>query len=563
MDTRALHGTPAAPGIAIGTVAHYGRRIERADATRIEPDHVDQEVAAFNAAVETVRADVRRDRDVVSDRASPDEAAIFDAHLLMLDDPALVGEIARHIRDDLLPASAATQAVASELVEAFNALDDEYLRARAADIRDVAGRILLALNSDSAPVSEYGDHTIIVADELFPSDTSRLDLDRVVGFVTERGSRTAHIAILARALDIALVVGVPEALENLENGETIIVDGDAGVVTVAPTSDEIVNAKQIEADQLAQRLRRTETSTVPAVTIDGTKITLLANIGTVAEAHAARENGSEGVGLFRTEFLYGGRDTPPDEDEQVAQYRAVAEIFAPDPVVIRTLDAGGDKPVPGVTVPGLEDEMNPFLGLRGLRLSLAMPDVFMTQLRAILRASVFGNVWVMFPMVTDLAELRQARSFLNRAAQQLKEQAIEHLGDVPVGMMVEVPGAAIIADLFAPEVNFFSIGTNDLTQYTLAADRTNASITERYDALHPAVLRLIRGVVSAGNAHGRHVAVCGELAGDPGAIPTLVGLGVRELSMTGTSIPGAKDTIRTMSVDAAATEASRREASTD
>jgi phosphotransferase system enzyme I (PtsI) len=563
MDVRVLHGTPAAPGIAIGTVVHYGRRTGTAESTRIEPERVDREVAALEQAVEAVRADLRRDMDIVGKRAGPDEAAIFDAHLLMLDDPALVGEIARRIQDDQMAASAATHAVADELVAVFDTLDDDYLRARASDVRDVSGRILLALNSDATPALEISDDTIIVADELFPSDTSRLNLDHVVGFVTERGSRTAHIAILARALDIALIVGVQDALSAIENGALAIVDGDTGDLSLSPTREQIANARQTESEQRAQRARRSELVAVPAVTVDGTSVSLLANIGTVAEARAARENGSEGIGLFRTEFMYGGRDALPDEDEQVTVYRTVAELFAPLPVVIRTLDAGGDKPVPGITVPGLDDEMNPFLGLRGLRLSLATPDVFVTQLRAILRAATVGNVWVMFPMVTALEELRQARALLDRAARALQEQGVDYSDDIRVGMMVEVPAAAIIADHFAPEVDFFSIGTNDLTQYTLAADRTNASVAERYDALHPAVLRLIRGVVSAGTAHGRHVAVCGELAGDTTAIPTLIGLGVRELSMTATSIPDVKATIRAMTLGDAETDAARRESSTN
>lgn len=556
MAERRLRGTPAAPGVAVGHIVRYVPARATVTATTLKPEEVDAEIARLHDAVARVRERIDAARTRAAVTAGAQEAAIFDAHLLMLEDPAFTGEIERRIREERQPPSRAVEETAAALREQFAQMDDEYLRARAADIQDIATQLLRALAGDEpARPPEFPENTIIVAEELLPSDTALFDPDRVVALVTERGSRTAHVAILARALEMPAIVGVAGLLAQAQEGEGAIVDGDWGELILSPDTDTLpgYQARLDVARQERARLRSLHA--LPADTLDRVRITLLANIGTPREAEIALTHGAEGVGLFRTEFLFLDRPEPPSEEEQYQAYHHVVEVMAHRPVVIRTLDVGGDKPVPGVQ---LEPEANPFLGTRGLRLSLRYPDLFRTQLRAILRAAAHGNVHMMFPMVATVQDIFEARQIVEEVKDELNAEGIPYADDLPIGIMVETPAAAVAADVLIREVDFFSIGTNDLVQYTLAVDRTNADLARRYDPLDVSVVRMIAQAASAATGIGKSVAVCGEMAGDPEAIPLLLGLGIRELSMTATSIPRAKEIVRSLRIADAEQEAQRR-----
>lgn len=556
MAERRLRGTPAAPGVAVGHIVRYVPTRAAVTAATLKPEEVDAEIARLHAAVAQVRERINAARTRASVTAGAQEAAIFDAHLLMLEDPAFTGEIERRIREERQPAARAVEETAAALREQFAQMEDEYLRARAADVQDVATQLLRALvGGEPARPPEFPENTIIVAEELLPSDTALFDPDRVVALVTERGSRTAHVAILARALEMPAIVGVAGVLDQAQEGEGAIVDGDWGELILSPDTDTLTDYQARLDVARQERARLRALNALPADTLDRVRITLLANIGTPREAEIALTHGAEGVGLFRTEFLFLDRPEPPSEEEQYQAYRHVAEVMAHRPVVIRTLDVGGDKPVPGVH---LEPEANPFLGTRGLRLSLRYPDLFRTQLRAILRASAHGNVHMMFPMVATVQDIFEARQIVEEVKDELNAEGIPYTADLPIGIMVETPAAAVAADVLIREVDFFSIGTNDLVQYTLAVDRTNAALARRYDPLDVSVVRMIAQAASAAIGLGKSVAVCGEMAGDPEAIPTLLGLGIRELSMTATSIPRAKEIIRSLRIADAEQEAQRR-----
>jgi phosphotransferase system enzyme I (PtsI) len=543
MAERTLHGLGAAPGVAIGRVVRYTSTGATRDREPIVPDAVDAEIARLRAAAERARARIAAAREAAAMRAGEAEAAIFDAHLLMLDDPALIGESERRIREEHLPAAVAVEETAAGLRHLFGQIEDAYLRERAADVTDVATQVVRALQGDT--LSYVGESlppdAVIVAEELFASDAALLSAEHVAALVTARGGRTAHVAILARALGLPVVVGVVDILSLTRDGEVVAVDGERGEVVLSPGSRTLAALEERIAAERLERERRAELRDLPAVTEDGARVALFANIGAPGEIEAALSQGAEGIGLFRTEFLFLERSDLPGEAEQFLAYQEVAREMGGRPVVVRTLDVGGDKPVPGIPV---ATEMNPFLGVRGLRLTLRHPEIFRTQLRAILRAATAGDIWVMFPMVTTVEDVRAARATLASVLDELRVQGIEHRADIPVGIMIEVPAAAMVADRLIKEVDFFSLGTNDLAQYALAVDRTNESLTAAYPPFDVAVLRLIERAVAAATAAGKPVAVCGELAGDPEAIPLLVGLGLRELSMTATSIPRAKEIIR-------------------
>jgi len=558
MSAATLSGTPAADGVAIGTIAIYRRRQPRAERPPLGADDVAPELTRFRAAVEQTRQRIAAARETTAQRAGQQEAAIFDAHAMFLDDPAFVGEIERAIRETPDHAESAVERVTTSIEETFAALDDEYLRARAADVRDVAIQLLQALAGPEAiaPV-ELPPAAIVVADELFPSDTTLMDLSRLAGIATARGSTTAHVAILARALGIPTVVGVAELLQHATDGQAAILDGDAGRLLLSPDDAERAAARTRIAAARAAEERLAADRDLPAVTLDGERVELQANIGTPAEAEAALARGAEGVGLFRTEFLFVDQPALPDEDAQYQAYRRAAEVMGQRPVIIRTLDAGGDKPLPGITDTGAE-ELNPFLGVRGLRISLANPELFRTQLRALLRAATAGNIWIMFPMVATIGDVREARRFVEEVARDLAARGIDHRADVPLGIMIEVPSAAIAIDVLIDEVDFVSIGTNDLVQYTLAVDRTNPALAAQYPAFDVAVLRLIRDVLTTARAAGKHAGICGEMAGDPAAIPLLVGLGARELSMGSARLAAAKQLIRSLESTTARRDAEAR-----
>jgi phosphoenolpyruvate-protein phosphotransferase len=482
-----------------------------------------------------------------------DEAGIFEAQALMLEDPELVGRAERLVRDAQCPAERAIEQAGAEVAAQLESLPDEYLRARAADVRDVAARVRAVLEGAAHPLADIALPSVIVADELLPSDTAVLDRRKILGFVTETGSQTAHAAILARALGIPAVVGVPGATSQVTDGETVIVDGAEGVVVVAPDTAARAAWEDRRREASERRAARAALRDLPAQTTDGHRIEVAANVGSLDDVTEALRQGAEGVGLFRTEFLFMQRDAAPGEDEQFDVYRAAAEVMAPRPVIVRTLDVGGDKPLPWLDI-GRED--NPFLGVRGLRLCLKYADVFLTQLRALLRAAAHGQVWIMLPMVADAGEVRAARTLIREAQAQLAARGTTY-GSARLGIMIEVPSAAVLADTLFGEVEFFSVGTNDLVQYALAVDRTNPRVAPIADALHPAVLRLIAAVTRAPGRGERWVGVCGELAGDALAAPLLVGLGVSELSMTPSSVPEVKAAVRSIALSEARTLADR------
>jgi phosphocarrier protein FPr len=548
----AITGLPASPGIAVGPARHLRpREIVIPDTAVTDPD---AEVAALHRALAETRADIARSRDAVSARGAGYEAAIFDAHLLFLDDPALVEPAERAIRDDGRTAARAWSDASSRLRAEWESVDDDYLRERAGDVDSVAHQVVAHLLGGAGPDVTIDDEGVLIARELTPADTAALDTRLVRGVATAAGGPTGHSAILARALGIPAVVGLGEAVLAIAESTELILDGEAGTLAVAPPPEAVAEATHRAAERREQLARSRERAAAPAVTRDGVTIEVAANLGSPADAAEAVAAGADGVGLFRTEFAFLDSPSPPTQAEQEAAYRALGEGLGGRPVTVRTLDAGSDKPLPFLDQPA---EANPALGVRGVRLGLARPDILATQLRALLRVAVDVPLRIMFPMVATLEELRAARRAVDEAAAGLPDPNPEWL---EVGIMVEVPAAAINAAALAREADFFSIGTNDLAQYTLAADRTNASVAGLADALHPAVLDLIGRTARAGAAHGRWVGVCGEVAGNPAATPILLGLGVRELSMVPAAIPAVKDAVR--AVDLASAEALAAEALT-
>ncbi len=538
-----LRGIPASPGIAVGP-AHIYRPLppEIPDMPALDP-------AVEWAHLEAALAQARQEIDALRARAAAEvdayTAALFDAHRLILDDPALLEAARRHIDEAGLNAAAAWHRAVEAVVAAYERLEDPYLRQRAADVRDVGLRVLRHLAGTAALGPRLERPAILVAEDLLPSETMHLDREKTLGICTALGGATSHAAILARALGIPAVVGVGVAILNVPEGEELALNGETGEVWVHPTPEQ---KARLQARREAWQRGRQQAAAVaeaPAVTQDGRRVQVLANIVGVADAQAAVTYGAEGVGLFRTEFLFVNRAQPPDEDEQVAVYREVLEVLGDRPCVIRTLDIGGDKPIPYLH---LAAEANPFLGWRGVRLTLDEPDLLRTQLRAILRAAAGREVKIMVPMVTLLAEVQAVRRMLEEVRAALAREGHALPRAVALGIMVETPAAALLADVLAPAVDFFSLGTNDLSQYTMAADRTNDRVARLADALHPAVLRLIRQTVEAGHAVGIDVSVCGEAAGDLLAVPVLVGLGVDALSMNPPTIPEVKALIRRLSL---------------
>jgi phosphocarrier protein FPr len=533
-----LSGLPGAPGIASGPARPF-RSAEPEIPTDSSGDP-EAEWAALERALEQVRGEIGAVRDSVAAGAGEYSAAIFDAHLLFLDDEALLGPARRAIFEDGLNAAQAWHEAAEAVAADYRSLEDEYMQARAEDLAGVARQVVAALTGARAAPSLVAPGIVVAAD-LTPADTASLDRELALGIATAAGSPTSHSAILARSLGIPAAVGLGEALLAVADGTALLLDGDAGVVHLEPNAELLAEYERRSAAREEAARDARARAAEPAVTRDGRVVEVVANIGSPADVPAAIANGAEGVGLLRTEFLFLERDSMPTEDEQYAAYREIAQALQGRPLVLRTLDVGADKPLPYLPA---EAEANPFLGVRGIRLALARPELLETQLRAALRTAAEYPLKVMFPMVATLEEYRQARSVLARAREGLEQSGTAGPQELEVGVMIEVPAAALSAELFAPEVDFFSIGTNDLTQYTLAAERGNASVAELADGLHPAVLRLIRIVTEAADGHGRQVAVCGELASDPAAVPVLVGLGVTELSANAPAIPAVKEAVR-------------------
>lgn len=542
-------GINASPGIAIARAIVYVK--QELTVVQQSIDDVQAELDRFNAAVAKSKDQLNTLKEKTASEMSEEEAAIFDAHSMFLEDPEFVGAITQSIENDKINAEAATKAVVDQFYAMFDAMDDPYFKGRAADIQDVGDRLLRNLMGiEIMDISHLDEDAVIVAEDLAPSDTATMDKVHVKGFATDIGSRTSHTAIMARSLEIPAILGLQDITKTAKTGEIIIVDGSTGEAIVDPTDEELAEYKEKQKAFEAYMAELAELKDQDAETTDGHKVKVVANIGSPKDVEGVVRNGGKGVGLYRSEFLYMNSDEMPTEDKQFAAYKTVIEQFKDgEGVIIRTLDIGGDKKLPYLP---LEEEMNPFLGLRAIRLCLSKPDMFKTQLRAILRASAFGKTRVMFPMIGNVGEVRQAKAILKECMQELDAEGIDYDHDLETGIMVEIPSAAITADIIADEVDFFSIGTNDLCQYTLAVDRMNQNVSYLYDPLHPAILRLVKNVITQShNKPGKFTGMCGEMAGDPVAALILLGLGLDEFSMSASSIPQVKKIIRSVSFEQA------------
>jgi phosphotransferase system enzyme I (PtsI) len=539
-----FQGAGVSPGLARGVIHVVRDDLDDVPRYHIEPSQIGNEIARFEAALVQTRVQILEMQQKIAEAIGAKDAAIFDAHLLVVEDRTLIDEVLRRLETERCNVEWAFQEVASNYAETLSKIDDPYLRERAVDMQDVTRRIVRNLQGKGpkAMFSAAEPH-ILVAHNLTPSDTATMNRELVLGIATDLGSRTSHTAIIARSLNIPAVVGLHDATEKLESGQHVLLDGYTGVVIVDPTPETLsyYGEVQIKKGLVAKELRQLrETS---STTSDGRHIVLSANIELPTDVESVAENGAEGIGLYRTEFLFVNRDTLPSEEEQYETYRKVAEQVKPNPLIIRTFDLGGDKLAAGAADVG--DEMNPFLGWRAIRFCLENIDIFKTQLRAIWRASAVGNVKIMFPMISGLEELRQAKAVLDECRQEVGEKKTDKM---EVGAMIEIPSAAISADALAREVDFFSIGTNDLIQYTIAVDRVNERIAHLYEPTHPAVLRLLKMIADAAHANKIWVGVCGEMARDVATIPILVGLGMDELSVGATSVPRVKMAVRSLAM---------------
>ncbi|MBK6585866.1 MAG: phosphoenolpyruvate--protein phosphotransferase [Coprothermobacter sp.] len=532
-----LKGIPGAPGIGIGTAQVLKKEL---DIPRFAVEDSKEELDRFYRALDQSKQQVSQLLERASKNGNKDVADIMQAHLMMLDDPEFLAKVKESIENEKLNAEFAVWSVGQEYIQFFEQMTDEYLKARAADLKRITARIIRNLTGTLLHLSQLPQNTVLVARDLAPSDTAQIDREHVVGLVTDEGGPTSHVAIMARSFQIPAVVGTKNATGEIKNGDLLVVDGNEGIVEVNPAEDSLKNYEQKQLQWKKEQSDLGELITVPSVTKDGAQVKLEANIGRPEEVEIALKFGAEGVGLFRTEFLFMDRNTLPSEEEQFEAYKKALEGMRGQVVTIRTLDIGGDKDLPYL---GLQRENNPFLGWRAIRYCLDRRDVLKTQLRAILRASAYGKAAVMFPMISSVEEVVKAKEVLEEAKAELREEGQPFDEHVKVGIMVEIPSAAVAADLLAPEVDFFSIGTNDLTQYTLAVDRDNEKVREYYNPLHPAVLRLIKRVIDVGNTFGKEVAMCGELAGDDKATEILLGLGLQVFSMTPSSIPRVKKVV--------------------
>ncbi|UXU63643.1 phosphoenolpyruvate--protein phosphotransferase [Staphylococcus agnetis] len=520
----------------------------------IEPDlsfsetttnDTEAEVLKFNEALKNSKIELTKIRNNAEEQLGPDKAAIFDAHLLVLDDPELIQPIEAKIRDEKASAPHALTEVTQNFIMIFESMDNEYMKERAADIRDVSKRVLAHILGVELPNPSIIDESVvIVGHDLTPSDTAQLNKQYVQGFVTNIGGRTSHSAIMSRSLEIPAVVGTKTITSNVKQGDMMIVDGLTGDVIVNPTDDELKAYQHKRQSFFADREELKKLRDEASKTLDGQHVELAANIGTPNDLEGVKDNGAEGIGLYRTEFLYMGRDNMPTEDEQFEAYKKVLEEMNGKRVVVRTLDIGGDKELPYLNLP---EEMNPFLGYRAIRLCLDQPDIFRPQLRALLRASTYGKLNIMFPMVATVQEFRDAKALLLEEKANLENEGVTVSDDIELGIMVEIPSTAALADVFAKEVDFFSIGTNDLIQYTMAADRMSERVSYLYQPYNPAILRLVKQVIEASHKEGKWTGMCGEMAGDEIAIPLLLGLGLDEFSMSATSILKARRQIKQLS----------------
>lgn len=537
-----LKGVGVSPGIVVHHVQLLSPHTNLVVSRSIDADEVLGEIERFQAALIATREQIKKIQLEVSKVLGDEHASIFDAHILVVDDRTFIEDVIRLVQSDLVNVEPVLQSVANRYADMLAKVKDSYLAERAADIRDVAKRILANLEGETVDqMKQISEPCIVVAHDLLPSDTASIDKSMVLAFVTDLGSSTSHTAIMAKALEVPAVVGLHNITAVVNTGDTVLIDGAKGLVFINPTPERLL---EYEKRAKEQEQIRTELDTLRdklPETLDGYLVPITANIELMEELEGVGERGAKGIGLYRTEFLFLGKDGLPDEEAQTQAYKLAAESQYPSPVVIRTLDLGADKLPAGFD---LADELNPFLGARAIRLCLARPELFKSQLRAILRASVHDNVRIMYPMISCVREVMAASDLLHECMDELRTEGVPFNEKILVGSMIEVPAAALIADILAPHVDFFSLGTNDLIQYTMAVDRGNESVAHLYKPTHLAVLRLIDHVVKVGHKHGLWTCVCGQMAADPLLVPLLVGMEVDELSVSPSQAPMIKDVVR-------------------
>ena len=537
-----ISGIPASPGIVFGKALVLKEEKIVLDTQKIKESQIDAEIARFyegrSAAVEQLNS--------IKDRAyaslGEEKAAIFEGHLMILEDEELEEEILDYLRSNKVNAAVAANVIIDQQVAMLSEIDDEYLKERAGDIRDIGNRLIKnILGMHIVDLGEINEEAILVAYDLTPSETAQLNLDKVLGFVTDIGGRTSHTSIMARSLELPAIVGTNNVTELVSTGDFLILDALNNAVYVNPSQDEIQRLKTLQAKLAEEKAELAKLKDLPALTLDGHRVDVVANIGTIRDVEGAERNGAEGVGLYRTEFLFMDRDQLPTEEEQFIAYKEVVEAMNGNLVILRTMDIGGDKELPYLNLP---KEMNPFLGWRAIRIALDRREILNAQLRAVLRASAYGRLAVMFPMIISVEEIRELKSVIEELKVELRNEGKDFDENIQIGVMVETPSAAVNAKFLAKEVDFFSIGTNDLTQYTLAVDRGNELISHLYNPMSPSVLSLIKQVIDASHVEGKWTGMCGELAGDENATILLLGMGLDEFSMSAISVPRIKKLIR-------------------
>ena len=537
-----ISGIPASPGIVFGKALVLKEEKIVLDMQKIKDSQVDEEIARFYAGREAAVEQLNSIKERAYQSLGEEKAAIFEGHLMILEDEELEEEIIDYLRSNHVNAAVAANVVIDQQVAILSEIDDEYLKERAGDIRDIGNRLIKnILGMHIVDLGEINEEAILVAYDLTPSETAQLNLDKVLGFVTDIGGRTSHTSIMARSLELPAIVGTNNVTELVNTGDFLILDALNNVVYVNPSQEDIQRLKALQAKLADEKAELAKLKDLPALTLDGHRVDVVANIGTIRDIEGAERNGAEGVGLYRTEFLFMDRDQLPTEEEQFIAYKDVVEAMNGNLVILRTMDVGGDKELPYLDLP---KEMNPFLGWRAIRIALDRREILNAQLRAVLRASAYGKLAVMFPMIISVEEIRELKSVIEELKVELRNEGKAFDENIQIGVMVETPSAAVNAKFLAKEVDFFSIGTNDLTQYTLAVDRGNELISHLYNPMSPSVLSLIKQVIDASHAEGKWTGMCGELAGDERATVLLLGMGLDEFSMSAISVPRIKKLIR-------------------